>query len=201
MKKLFGFLGLAVLIGCQTHATLESNINSKNNENKVVQTAAKTFQSIREINFQNFTFPWTEDSIFDEGTFTLKNGNKPRMTEEDDVGVGLGKISYADLTDDGAEEAILKFGVDSGGNGTPTMVFVYSLVNGSPKMLQNFEFDWGSPVRNVYAERGRLIIENYHLCQGDPCCCPSFYELSRYKWTKGKFAQDGKPQKVILNSK
>lgn len=179
-----------------------------------VQTSSKTpvspsDSSIRKIDFSNFSYPWTEDfSNRHEKFFTLKNGEIP-FKRDGQMGISLGKIEYADVTGEGADEAILIISIQSGGTAIPNIVYVYTVENENPKIL--WSFDTGDRaqggLKKVYAENGNLIVETFGSSKFENekwnfkfpekfagYCCPTAYTEIRFKWNGKKFVVQGKPE-------
>ncbi len=169
----------------------------------------KLYSSIRKIDFKNFTYPWTKDlSTKDEKTFTLKDGEIP-FEREGQMGVSLAKIEYADVTGDGADEAILIISLETGGSAVPNIVYVYTVESEKPKLL--WSFDTGDRaqggLKRVYEENRRLVVETFgdNKFENDKWefkfpkkiagyCCPTAYTKIRLKWNGEKFAVEGKPE-------
>ena len=124
--------------------------------------------SIRNIDFNNFTYPGIENlqnSPTKSGPFTLKNG------ETEDAICGLDKVTYGYLTGDGQEEAMIKitYGPPTG-NTVFTCIYVFALQNNTPKLL------WGTVDTNILtaiAQNGMLVFEVAKYTPNDPICCPS----------------------------
>lgn len=165
---------------------------------------------IRKFDFENFTYPWTKDlTSADDKTFTLKNGERP-FERDGQMGISLGNTEYADVTNDGEEDAILSMSVQTGGSATPEMIYIYTLQNNSPKLL--WHFDTGDRaeggLKNVYAEDGNLILElfgddkfengrwKYDIPENkfQGLCCPKVFTRFRFKWNGKKFVVEGKPE-------
>ena len=169
---------------------------------------------IRSIDFSNFTYPLAGDYAPSRGTqtFTLKDG---KFEESDiragrpDGGIGMymGGVVYGDVTGDGAEEALVRLGVGTGGSAIPHCVYVYTLKNGRPKLLWAFttgdRADGG--LRRMYAEGGLLVLELYGKgtrVGGElygteelvPACCANSVTRTRYVWRGGKFRQQGESE-------
>ena len=164
---------------------------------------------IRKIDFENFKYPWTEDlSSPDDETFTLKKGERP-FERNGQMGISLGKIEYADVTNDGEEDAIMSMSVQTGGSSMPSMIYIYTLQNNSPKLL--WHFDTGDRaeggLKNIYAASGNFIIELFGDDQFENgewkydipenkfkgLCCPTVFTKFKFKWTGEKFVEAGKP--------
>ena len=125
--------------------TLVSSLNSKESD-------STPYSTIREIDFKNFTYPWTKDQGGD-GNFTLKNGKKERLNEND-IEATFETVEYGDVTNDGKEEAMIGIYPYSGGNCQCYMVFIYTLENKKPKLLWSFDtFDKAvGGFKKAYAE-------------------------------------------------
>lgn len=161
---------------------------------------------IRKVDFDNFTY----SAIDDYGeTFTLKNAEKTfKMGEED--GIDLFRTEYADLTDDGNEEAILTMSIQTGGSSMPNLIYIYTLKNTKPKLLWGFmtgdRAEGG--LKKVYAENGELVVETFgdNKFEDDKWkfdfpqnrfsgyCCPTAYTKIRFKYNGTKFVAQGKPE-------
>jgi hypothetical protein len=168
----------------------------------------KLYSSIRKVDFKNFTFPWTKNQG-DGDFFTLKNGKKERIGENDTEAT-LQKVEYGDATNDGEEEAMLSIYPWSGGNCSCEMVFIYTLKNKTPKLLWSFD-TWDKAdggFKRAYAENGKLVIElfgddkfengewdfNFPKDKFSGYCCPMAYTKIRFKWNGEKFVVEGKPE-------
>lgn len=97
---------MLTLLSCQHSEATETSASKKISDNS--PTSAPNLNSpIRKIDFKNFTYPWTEDlTSNDDKTFTLKDGETPFELGKQ-MGVLLGKVKYADLTNDGQDEALI----------------------------------------------------------------------------------------------
>jgi hypothetical protein len=122
-----------------------------------------TNQSIRSIDFSNFTYPRTKDLTEPgkpQGSFVLMDGDLPDKPGQ--VGMSLHSIIYADVTGDGAEDAIVVLEVDTtNGTAIPHAVYLYTLRDKQPQLL--WAFDTGDRadggLRNIYADQGDLVVE------------------------------------------
>jgi hypothetical protein len=107
------------------------------------------------------------------------------------------------VTGDGEEEAMVVLPLESRGSAIPYYVYIFTLEQGQPKLLWNFETgdraDGG--LKQIYAENGELVIELYgkdrviggDLYKGDEgLCCPSSFTRALYKWTGKGFQLAGK---------
>lgn len=171
-------------------------------------TSPRAVSSIREIDFKNFTHPWTEAQEFDEKEFALENGEKEKTDETN--GASLLEIEYGDITNDGVEEAMISLAPETGGNCSCEMVYIYTLENKKPKLLWSFDTEDRAQggLKKVYATGGDLTVEtfgdskfendkwNFSLPKDKfgGLCCPTAYTKIRFKWNGSKFEVEGKPE-------
>jgi hypothetical protein len=87
-------------------------------------------------------------------------------------------IVYADLTNDGAEDAVVP--VSSGGEGGDIAVFVYGYVNGTLTELLKAEPQDTSIDADV--ENGQLVTTQGIYGPDDALCCPSTIRHTSYMW-------------------
>lgn len=189
------FTAVFLLTSCQSNSSKVEVLSNKQTAN--LSTTAEIeadLSSIRKVNFQNFTFPWTKTFGFGEKTFTLKNGTTDLADERK---LTLENVTYVFVADEYDEQALVNVNVGDG-NATYQMLFVYAIENGNPKLLESFEFseETNNSLRAAFDAHGELIIEIYNKQMSDAECCPSIIEISYYKWQKGKFVLQGEPQRV-----
>lgn len=92
-------------------------------------------------------------------------------------------IIYADLTEDGIDDAIVP--VSSGGEGGDIAVFVYGFTeDGLTLLLQD-----GGRIR-VALEGGQLVVTKPDFAPGDPLCCPSQLRQTFYRWDGSSLVVD-----------
>jgi hypothetical protein len=100
---------------------------------------------------------------------------------------------------------MMMLGIENRGSAIPEIVYIFTLATGRPKLLWSFETgdraDGG--FRNVYADRGELVIELYgkdriigsNLYRGEEgLCCPSSFTRARYEWRGNRFHLKGTPE-------
>lgn len=167
---------------------------------------ASTDQSIRSVDFANFTYPWTTDlglAGSSKKTFTLKDGGLSEKSDE--VGMSLLSVVYGDLTGDGADEAMVVLAVSTNGSVIPHAVYAYTLEEKQPRLLWAFSTgdraDGG--LRNIYADQGDFVVELYgkgkvlgtdlYADDGSRAQTPYPYcfTQTRYKWDGTQFKQKG----------
>ncbi len=195
MKFSIFLTALLFVVSCQTTTSSNVEIVSEEqiNDNSSTETYNRVNSSIRKIDFQNFTFPWTKTFSELEKTFTLKNGFS-NLT--DDRKLSFASLLYIDVADNYDEQALVNVKIDDG-NATYVMLYVFAIENNKPKLLESFEFGKDNVYFGIaFAAHDELIIETYHQLAADAECCPSIIEISYYKWQKDKFILQGEPQKL-----
>jgi hypothetical protein len=111
---------------------------------------------IRSVDFSAVSYPNLPDYSHSSGY------KKKRITLKPGEGAPS-HINYGDVTDDGAEEAIVVLPIENRGSAIPYYVYIFTMHQGKPKLIWDFETgdraDGG--LRQVYAQDGDLIIELY----------------------------------------
>ncbi|CAN5639688.1 hypothetical protein BH20ACI4_BH20ACI4_27230 [soil metagenome] len=187
-------LGFIFIVSCQPISSkTEQNAEKRVIENSTEDNSVSEFSSIRKIDFQNFTFPWTKTFGGKEKSFILKNG----IAEfADGRKLSLKSLSYIDIAEDYDEQALVNVKIDDG-NATYEMLYIFAIENEKPKLLESFEFGKeNNYFGTAFDAHGELVIETYIQTNDDAECCPSIIEISYYKWQKDKFVLQGEPQKV-----
>lgn len=156
-------------------------------------------QSIRKIDFNNFTYNWfpKNDNIFKK-RIVLRNGENKEVHLEgkkygplgEDYQEQMMNISYADLTGDGKEEAIVTVGV-SLYRWTPMCIYIFSERN--KKAVQLFKYEvskWGTDLdfRGLSINNGRLVIDEFDTA-GEPNCCAKRYFRKTIGWNGKTFEE------------
>jgi hypothetical protein len=126
---------------------------------------------IRNVDFNNFTFPKLPSGKCSSASIRLTNGHYETSEEKaprkipsiDCWSVDIGQVSYGDVTGDGNEEAFVTLYAELGGNSGYLDVYIYSLSEGKPVLLWKFMTgDRGNGgLRSIYSESGELAIELY----------------------------------------
>lgn len=98
---------------------------------------------------------------------------------------------YADLTGNGADEAIVP--VSSGGTLGDIAVFVFGYHGGQLTVLLTGVPTQSASIRAVLAE-GQLVIEEPILGPDDPLCCPSEVLRRYYLWDGSSLVVDREEQ-------
>jgi hypothetical protein len=213
MKPLFLLLVVAFCGGCMKSTT--QNVESASTESTpsglpipsaTITSFPQRESPIRKIDFANRTYLGPGDYA---ETFTLKNGEKPFVRGKED-GIDLTNVSYADITGDGQEDAIVQMGVLTGGSANPSLVFVYTLKNGAPKVLWSFiggdRAEGG--IKDIYEQDGKLVVELFGVAKlinntweatvpkekERGLCCPTIYTRTVLSWNGKKFVPVGSPE-------
>ncbi len=160
---------------------------------------------IRKIDFKNFTYPWYPTDYtppHGERKITLRDGEMKvdAAKNTDRLWASLANVSYADLTGDGKEEAIVTVTTNFDPNGSVACIFVYTLRSDEPKLLWSHETgdraDGG--LRSLRVEGFDLVVEQYDIKfdrakgsyeEGTALCCPKRFIRARYSWDGEHFAK------------
>lgn len=171
----------------------------------VAQTNYREVQSIRSIDFTNFTYPGKTfgeyETPYPEQEFALRN----REYGDWRYGLTMERTIYGDATGDGEEEAILVFSQNTDGSAANHSVYIYTLENKQPKLLWAFMTGdrANGGLRRVSAEGGRLVVELFgketrieeesasYTTEFSGLCCPESFTLTHYQWIEGRFQQVG----------
>ena len=166
------------------------------------------YSTIREVDFKNFTYPVETG----KDTFTLKNGETP-FDDGKDILFALENIEFADLTNDGEDEAIIKMLSEYGKTSTGLM-YVYTLENQKPKILWSAVtgFNAKGGLKRLYSENGALVAELFGKNQftesknkfefSDEMDAPknlnrpTKFTKIRFKWNGEKFIPEGEPELI-----
>ncbi len=138
----------AFIISCQTTSSKVEVFSAEQIiDNSTIKENNAESSSIRKIDFQNFTFPWTKTFGYGEKSFALKDG---MSNLSDKRKLNFKSLTYIDVADDYDEQALVNVEIDDG-NATYQMLYVYAIENNKPKLLQSFEFG----ENNIYF--GRVV--------------------------------------------
>lgn len=100
----------------------------------------------------------------------------------------LSTVRFADLTDDGLDEALVP--VSSGGTMGNVAYFVVSMRDNAPVVI--FELVASPSTRNaseVNIEAGNLVETTPVYAASDPLCCPSAVTRAHYEWNGTAFVE------------
>lgn len=147
-------------------------------------------RSIKEVDFKNFTYPWYPSGYktpYNVKKVTLDNGEHLVDERGDISGIlfVLTNVSYADLTSDGFEEAIVTVTGIFNPNGSYACVFIYSPKGNFPQLLWKHETGdraYGG-LRSIRVAESNLIVEQYDTGNEEPCMiCAKGFVRSYYQW-------------------
>ena len=147
----------------------------------VAANAQKT-ASIRQIDFDNFTFPWSDAEPPEDlnqpwhwftskpdGHFRAVNGvhhfnlrDQDSYVREHSPLVSVDSVTYGDLDGDGVEEAVVALNYSTGGTANWDYLYVYKLESGQPRLLARMETGsrgYGGLVRAFV--RNQLLIVDF----------------------------------------
>ncbi len=93
------------------------------------------------------------------------------------------EITFADLTGDGREEAIVP--VASGGTLGNLAYLVLTLESGAPELLLTRTLDRSTPSGLVMEiSNGQLVETIGEYAAEDPLCCPSVFRMTYFSWDR-----------------
>jgi len=176
---------------------------------------------IRRVDFLNFAYPnrslgysGIQSAIkLTNSEFELSN---PKENLRWLVSASPDNITYADLTNDGEEEAIVALFSHSGASGGEHFIYIYTMAGKHPRLLWFFE-TYGSGtdiggIKEMYPQNGDLILEIYgknkvnrkgstvaedYECDG----CYKEFTRARFHWNGKSFKQKGKAEILPLADK
>jgi hypothetical protein len=178
---------------------------------------ANAQNGIRQVDFKNFTYPLSgpllgHDQLQWLGipTGASSKRNSTHLVKGEDLtksssivmdgreytqweGFTLESVTFADVTGDGQEDAIVTLHYRTGGTQQTDYVYIYSVDAGKPKLLAYFHSgDRGrSGLYKVYGENGTLVVELLDPKKMSGDCCSSGFVRTRYKWRNGRFEAFG----------
>lgn len=167
-------------------------------------------QSIRNIDFKNFTYNWfPKNKTVYKKKIVLRNGENDTVHLEgkrfgpngEDYQEILLNISYADLTGDGKEEAIVTVGV-AFYRWTPRCIFIFSEKNNKAVQIWSYEtntYDGNLDLRGFKVIEGNLSIEEFDLKDAPAYCCAKRYYRKVFAWNGKTFLE--KSVETIPNEK
>lgn len=180
-----------------------SEIATARDKGKALQQAAAA-KTIREVDFQNFTYPYPRDPADSDKrspkSYTLHKGELPPTRDKDGfidkMGIDLVGVNYGDVTGDSSEEAIVVLSILTGGSALPNIVYIYTWQNTSPNLLWSFSTSDRADdgLRDVYIKDDKLIVELYTPIDKRGDCCPLFFKRYSYFWHNNRFRQKGKAE-------
>lgn len=200
------FLNLKFLV---LFAVVFSACASKTVQNEAAQnsSASVKYSKIEEVDFKNFSYFYGEN---DNKKVTLTNGEKP-YGGLDDIAFNFNKVEFADLTKDGANEAVVVLLHGSGAIAS-NLVAVYTLQNQQPKRLWSFYLgsETNGRLKDIYVVDDSLIVEIFgkndfdkdrnefkfspNFNPAEAFCCPKNFTRFVFNPDGEKFVLQEKPQ-------
>jgi hypothetical protein len=155
--------------------------------------AAAAQSGIRSFDFQNFTYhPYClgERPL----TFPVKNGKYEVKRGDDQYYFVAVAPEYGDVNGDGQDEAIILTGCNTGGSGTFSEGFIYTMRRGKPALLTNLaggdRADGG--FHRLSIEGGLVVVESYDHKDTSGACCPDFVDTQKWKWNGRRLVKSGR---------
>jgi hypothetical protein len=183
-------------------------------------------ENIRQVDFKNFIYPlsgqllghhgleWLgipEHTAAKRSPIHLVNGSN--LTKASSFvmdgteyaqyeGFTMQSVTFADLTGDGNDEAIVVLHYQTGGTQNTDYVYVYTLEQHRPKLLAYCHTGDRAyfGLKTVYAEGGALVFELFDPKRASGDCCSSGIVVFRYKWQGGRFELIGAVERRKLNT-
>lgn len=154
---------------------------------------AKRYQSIREVDFRNFTY--SAGLGDDPQKITVHDGEcSVTEPEEDRLYFAIVDVVYGDVTGDGIEDAIVQTIMNTGGTGQFSDGSIFILKNGKPEEIASLGIgdraDGG--IHSIKIADGKIMVDRYGQDNGG-ACCPEYVESTTIKMTGGKFSEVGRP--------
>lgn len=153
---------------------------------------------IRKVDFKNFTYPWYPTGYVPPNgrrQIRLQSGEMKveAAKNTDRLWASLANVSYADLTGDGKEEAIVTVVTNFDPNGSLGCIFIYNIGTGEPRLLWSHETGdrANAGLRSIRVEGLDLVVEQYDIKFDWPkgkyedetaLCCPKRFIRSHYRW-------------------
>lgn len=171
-------LGCFLLLGTSLG---ESRQNALAQRTKLPSSSRKDSQAIRGVDFKNFTYDGHSHPN-GQASLSLRDGSDGRKVPDDLYAASFESMKYLDINNDGAEEAIVTIGTESGGSaGFFRDFFVYRYEGGSVRQIFHEWRETPKPIRVV--GRSLTIVAPFWTAN-DAHCCPSKLETSVYGWRR-----------------
>ncbi len=184
MRILLIIFLLTLFIGCNVQPETVADSSKPIQNQSATSKEDETSRPIYDIDFRNFTYPWTEKSGDSGKSFTLKNG---KFTEPEGRFLSLESVNYQE-----GDKTLVTIIIEDG-NAAYHILYIFDLdENTKPKLVQSFEFyETNEALATAFIAHGELIIEKYITGASDAQCCPSVIERQHYEWKEGKFVLAG----------
>lgn len=140
--------------------------------------------SIRDIDFNNFTYTIRSGGMGPSGEITLNQGEY----REGRSFIRLGSVRYVNLNEDETEDVMVILASTGGGSGVSTHAFGFTLTNGTPEeILYRMNFIDIKPENG-----GFTIVTSSPLSTGTQQCSGFFvrsnvFDIETYRWDGSSF--------------
>jgi hypothetical protein len=166
--------------------------------------------SIRQIDFKNFTYPWGNPGGPLERWHWIPSSpsNKVRLTSgahrflrelepgenpSQASGLRFVSVTYGDLERNKEEEAAVVLNYSGGGTANWDYLYIFKLENGAPRLLAWLESgsraDGGLVATMI--ENGQLVVDFADAKRRIGDCCSEGFIRVRYAWKEGHFVETG----------
>jgi hypothetical protein len=115
--------------------------------------------------------------------------------------LSMDSVTYGDLDGDGMEEAAVHLNYTEGGTANWDYLYVYQLVHSHPKVtsiLKGGSRAYGG-LTHTAIQNGLLVLDFADPDRRVGDCCSEGYIRVRYRWTSGKFVEDGPRERGNLD--
>jgi len=173
--------------------------------------------SIRQIDFNNFAYPWGNPGGPLEGWHWISSspstkvrlaGGTHRFLREVESGedpnhsplLRFGSVNYGDLERDNAEEAAVVLNYSGGGTANWEYLYIFRLDNDAPRLrawLESGSRAYGGLV-NVKIEDRFLVLDFADAERRIGDCCSEGFIRVRYAWKDGHFIESGQRERGDL---
>lgn len=142
--------------------------------------------SIRNLDFNNFTYQLRSGGMGPSGAITLNQGNY----RQEFSSVWLRNLYYSDLNGDGTEDALVVLGASGGGSGVSTHAFGFTYSNGRlEEILYRINFISIQPYRNGFTlVKSSPLSTGSQICPSNSIMRVNAVEVETYQWDGLGFA-------------
>ena len=179
----------------------------------VVTTSAQKLATVRQIDFDNFTYlsndtshdvpmnwKWlnsTPDKHFRmiDGIHHFYSAEQDSYERQHSPLISADSVTYGDLDGDGIEEAVVALNYSTGGTANWDYLYVYKLGQGGQiKLLARMQTGSradGGLVR-AFVRENLLVVDFADSDRRVGDCCSEGYVRVSYRWRDGAFVEEGK---------
>ena len=202
MGRVYFPLLLSLLFGC-THDLPEKPTVSRS-EPSPSPTSSLTIkkqdsseslldQSIRRIDFNEFTFPWVpakqREFFGNRKELSVAGGRLTAQGDDEasDYDVAI-DVEYHELTGDKIEDALVTVSILLPNRAMPSSIFVFTKKDTKVRLL--FKYESGQRdvkgFKTVQVENQTVIVEEYNI-RDSPICCPKSFYRTIFEWRANRF--------------